>query len=132
MRDLAEQHVKQAHASYDQLTDVVTKAMDAWTDALPSNAITHGFKGVQERAVQIAKENAKSAFALAGKLAKAQNFPEVLTLQTQFAQDRTKASQRTRRNSSSWPEKCSRGQPAADLPLPIVLARQREHESASP
>ncbi len=91
LRDLAEQNVKQAHAAYEQLTDFVTKATGAWTGALPSNAITHGFKEVQERAVQIAKENAESAFALAGKLAKAQHLPEVLTLQTQFAQDRTKA-----------------------------------------
>ncbi len=73
--DLAEQNVKQAHAAYEQLTDFVTKATGAWTGALPSNAITHGFKEVQERAVQIAKENAEFAFALAGKLAKAQHLP---------------------------------------------------------
>ncbi len=91
MRDLAEQNVKHAHAAYDQLTGFVTKAADAWIGALPSNAVAQGFKGVQERAAQIVKENAESAFALAGKLAKAQTFPEVVTLQAQFAQDRTKA-----------------------------------------
>lgn len=91
MRDLAEQNMKQAHAAYDQVTDFVTRAMGSWMGAMPANAMADGFKGVQERAVQIAKENAESAFALADKLAKAQNFPEILTLQTQFAQDRTKA-----------------------------------------
>ena len=90
-RDLSQQNVKQAHAAFEQLTEFVTKAIGAWTGALPSNGIAHGFKGVQERAVQIVKENAEFAFALAGKLAKAQNLPEVLTIQTQFAQDRTKA-----------------------------------------
>ncbi len=91
MRELAEQNMKQAHAAYDQLTDFVTKAMGSWMGVMPANAMGDGFKGVQERAVQIAKENGESAFALAEKLAKAQNFQEVLTLQTQFAQDRTKA-----------------------------------------
>jgi hypothetical protein len=91
LRDLSEQNLKHAHAAYKQLTDFVTKAVDTWTGALPSNAIVHGFKGAQERTVQIINENAESAFALADKLAKAQNFPEVLSLQTQFAQDRTKA-----------------------------------------
>lgn len=88
LRDLAEQNTKQAHAAYEQLNDFVTKAVDAWTGALPSNPVAAGFKDVQDRAVQIATENAESAFALAEKLTKAQNFPEILTLQTQFAQDR--------------------------------------------
>jgi hypothetical protein len=35
--------------------------------------------------VEIAKKNAESAFALVEKIAKAQNFQEILTLQTQFA-----------------------------------------------
>jgi len=91
MRDLAENNVKHAHAAYEQLNGFVTKATDAWIRVLPSNAITHGIKGVQERTVQIVKENVESAFAHAGNLAKAQTFPEVVTLQTQFAQDRTKA-----------------------------------------
>ena len=91
LRDLAEQNTKQAHAAYEQLTDFMTKAMGAWMHAMPSNAVSSGFKGVQERAVQIAKENGESAFALADKLAKAQNFQDVLTLQTQFAQDRMRA-----------------------------------------
>ena len=91
VRDLAEQNVRRAHAAYDQLTDFVAKTTGAWIGALPSNGITHGFKGVQERAVQIVKENAESAFAHAGQLAKAQNFPEIVTLQTRFAQDRTRA-----------------------------------------
>ena len=91
LRDLAEQNTKQVHAAYEQLTDFVTKAMSAWMGTMPSNAMSDGFKGVQERAVQLAKENAESAFAWADKLAKVQNFQEVLTLQTQFAQDRMHA-----------------------------------------
>src|SRR5271157_4084507 len=91
LRNLAEQNIKQAHAAYEQLTDFVTKAIDAWTDALPASPMAAGLKDFQDRAVEIAKKNAESAFALVEKITKAQNFQEILTLQTQFAQDQMKA-----------------------------------------
>ena len=91
MRELAEQNIKQAHAAYEQLTDFVTKAMDAWMGAMPSNGLATEFKDVQSRAAEIAKKNANSAFALVEKVAKAQNFQEILTLQTQSAQNQMKA-----------------------------------------
>jgi len=91
MRDMAEQNMKQAHAAYEQLTDFVTKAISSWMGAMPANPMAEGFKDVQGRAAEMAKENGESAFALAEKMTKAQNFQEVLTLQTQFAQDRMQA-----------------------------------------
>ncbi len=87
MRDLAEQNMKQAHAAYDQLTDFVTKAMGAWMGAMPSNPVASGFKDVQERAVAMAKKNADTAFSVVEQMTKAQNFQEIMTLQTRFAQD---------------------------------------------
>ena len=90
MRDLAEQNMKQAHAAYEQLTDFVTKAMDAWMGAMPS-PMAAGFKDVQGRAMQIAKENAEAAFTFAGELSNVRTPQEILTLQTQFAQDRMQA-----------------------------------------
>jgi hypothetical protein len=91
MRDLADQNIKQAHAAYDQLTDFVTKAVGAKMGAMPASPMVEGFKEVQDRAAEITKKNADSAFALVEKIAKAQNFQEILTLQTQFAQDQMKA-----------------------------------------
>ena len=91
MRDLAEQNIKQAHTAYVQLTDFVTKAVGAWMGAMPSNGLATGFKDVHGRAAEIAKKNADSAFALVENIAKSQNFQEILTLQTQFAQDQMKA-----------------------------------------
>jgi hypothetical protein len=91
MRDLAERNIKQAHTAYEQLTDFVTKAVGAWMGAMPASPLVAGFKEVQDRAAEIAKKNADSAFALVEKIAKAQNFQEILTLQTQFAQDQMKA-----------------------------------------
>jgi hypothetical protein len=48
-----------------------------------------GFKDVQDRAVEIAKKNAESAFALVEKIATAQNLQDILKLQTRFAQEQT-------------------------------------------
>ncbi len=87
MRDMAENNMKQAHAAYDQLADFVTKAMGAWMGAMPANPLVSGFKDVQDRAVTMAKQNADTAFAQVEKLAKAQNFQDILTLQTRYAQD---------------------------------------------
>ena len=91
LREQAEQNMKQAHAGYEQLTNFVTKAMDAWMGGMPSNGLATGFKDVQDRAAEIAKKNADSAFALVEKMAKAQNFQEILTLQARFAQDQMQA-----------------------------------------
>ena len=90
LRDVAEQNMKQAHAAYEQLTDFVTKAMDAWMGAMPS-PMAAGFKDVQGRAMQIAKENAESIFTFAGKISNVQTPQDIVTLQTQFAQDRMQA-----------------------------------------
>jgi len=91
LRDLGEQNIKHAHAAYEQLTDLVTKTVGVWRDAIPSSPVVAGLKEVQDRGIEIAKKNADSAFALVEKIAKAQNFQEILTLQTQFAQDQMKA-----------------------------------------
>jgi len=64
LRDMSEQNLKQARAAYEQFTDFVTKAMDAWMGAMPSNGLATGFKDVQGRAAEIAKKNADSTFAL--------------------------------------------------------------------
>ena len=91
LRDVAEQNLKEAHAAYEQLTDFVTKTMGAWMAALPANPMTVGFKDAQDRALEIAMENADSAFTFAGQICNAQTLQDIMTLQTQFAQDRMQA-----------------------------------------
>ena len=49
------------------------------------------FKDVQDRAMQIAKENAESVFTFAGKISNVRPPQDILTLETQFAQDRVQA-----------------------------------------
>jgi hypothetical protein len=58
---------------------------------MPSNLLTAGFKDVQDRAMEIAKKHAESASALVEKIAIAQNIQELLTRQTQFAQEQMRA-----------------------------------------
>jgi len=69
----------------------MTKAIDAWMGAMPASPMAPGLKDFQDRAVEIAKKKNESAFTLVEKITKAQNFQEILTLQTQFAQDQMKA-----------------------------------------
>ena len=91
MRDAVEQNLKQAQAAYEQLMDFVTKAMGAWTSAMPASPMATGFKDVQERVAAMAKQNAGSVFAFTGKISNAQTLQDVLMLQTQFAQDQMQA-----------------------------------------
>jgi len=93
LRDVSEQNLKQAHAAYEQITDFMAKAMGAWTGAgaLPSNPMAAVVKDVQDRALHIAKENAESVFTFAGKISNVRTPQDIVTLQTQFAQDRMQA-----------------------------------------
>ena len=91
MREQAKQNMKQAHAAYEQLAHFMTKAMGAWSDALPASPMAAAFKDAKDRAMDIAMENAESAFTFAGKISSAQTFQDIATLQTQFVQDRMQA-----------------------------------------
>jgi hypothetical protein len=59
--ELAEKNVEQARAAYGQLMEAMTQAVRAWSTA-PSTVMASGFKVVQERAIQFAKENADAGF----------------------------------------------------------------------
>jgi phasin len=85
LRELAEKNIEQARTTYGQFMDAMTQAMSAWLLA-PSEAMTSGFKAVQERAIQFAKVNAEAGFALANELTKAKDLQDVLRMQSSFAQ----------------------------------------------
>ncbi len=114
LRDMAEQNLKQAHAAYEQLNGFVTKALDAWMGAIPANPMTHGFKDVQDRAMEIAMENAESAFTFAAKVCNAPTLQDIGTLQTQFAQDRMESFMtQTQRLFSLMGEAVQKSEPGA-------------------
>ena len=86
LRELAERNVEQIRTAYAQFMDAMVHASDTWLAALPSNEMTSGFKVVQERATQFAKQNAEACFALASELANAKDIQDVLAIQSRYAQ----------------------------------------------
>ena len=84
VREIAEKNIEQARVAYGQLIEFMTQAVRAWS--APSTEMASGFKVVQERAIQFAKENADAGFALASELAKAKDLEDILRLQSNFAQ----------------------------------------------
>ncbi len=122
LRDLSEQNLKQAHVAYEQLTGFVTKAVDAWMGAIPANPMTAGFKDVQGRVLDFAMDNAESAFAFAGKICNAPTPEEILTLQTQFAQERMQAFvTQTQQLFSAMGEALPQSERAAKVPWAGVI-----------
>src|SRR5947207_5301373 len=73
LRELAERNVEQARTAYGQFMDAMVQATGMWSMAMPANAMTSGFKTVQDRAVRFAKQNAEAGFALASELANAKD-----------------------------------------------------------
>jgi hypothetical protein len=57
----------------------------------PPNAMMSGFSAVQERTIELAKENAERFFDLASELARAKDVQEVLSLESQYAQAQMQA-----------------------------------------
>jgi hypothetical protein len=86
LRELAEKNIQQARAAYGQFMDAMAQAMGAWTGAMPPNQMTSGFKSVQDRAIQFAKQNAEAGFTLASELANAKDISEVMEIQSRYAQ----------------------------------------------
>ena len=91
IRELAETNIKQAHAVYGHLTDFVSKSIDAWMDAMPASPSARGFKYLQDRAIEIAMENAESASTFVSQISDARTFQDIVTLETQFVQNRMQA-----------------------------------------
>src|SRR6187397_1313009 len=91
LRELAERNVEQARAAYGQFMDAMMQATGMWANAIPANAMTSGFKSVQDRAVRFAKQNAEACFALASELANAKDISDVLAIQSRYAQTQMQA-----------------------------------------
>jgi hypothetical protein len=86
LRDLTERNLEHARTAYGQFMDAMTQAMGLWANAAPANAVTSGFKVVQDRAVKFAKQNAEACFNLASELANAKDLTDVMSIQTRHAQ----------------------------------------------
>ncbi len=70
LREVSKQNLNQAHATYDELMNFMTRAIDAWMGAIPMIA---DFKEVHGRSMQFAKDNADCAFAFSWQISNAKN-----------------------------------------------------------
>jgi hypothetical protein len=86
LRELAENNVEQARTAYGQFMDGMAQAASLWFGAMPPNEMVSGFKSVQERGMRFAKQNADACFNLAGELANAKDLPDVIAIQSRYAQ----------------------------------------------
>ena len=82
-RELAERNIEQARTAYGFYLDTVADALRSWSS---SPSLDSRFKNVQALAMQFAKENGESAFALGKGLAAAKDLPQIVTLQNRYAQ----------------------------------------------
>ena len=86
LRELTERNIEQARTGYGQFMDAVAQAMGIWVTAIPANPMTSGFKVVQDRAIEFAKQNAEASFGLARGLTSAKDLTDVMWLQARHAQ----------------------------------------------
>ena len=91
LRELAEKNVEQGRAAYGQFMDAMAQASSMWLGSLPASQASSGFKTVQDRSVQFAKQNAEACFALSSELATAKDVKDILSIQSRFAQTQMQA-----------------------------------------
>jgi hypothetical protein len=93
LRKLTEKNIEQARASFAQFMDYFTQVMGTWSGS-SSSALAPGFKAVQDRAIEFAKENAEGSFQLASELANAKDVQQMLAIQNRYAQTQIQANSR--------------------------------------
>jgi hypothetical protein len=93
LRKLTEKNIEQARASFARFMDYFTQLMGTWSGS-SSNALAPGFKAVQDRAIEFAKENAEGSFQLASDLANATDIQQMLAIQNRYAQTQIQANSR--------------------------------------
>jgi hypothetical protein len=86
VRKWTETNVEQARTAYAQFIDAVTQAMDLWLSAMPQNEMAAGLKVVQGQMIRFGKRNIEASLNLASDLANATSLPDMLDIQTTYAQ----------------------------------------------
>src|ERR1700694_704270 len=86
LRQIWESNLEQTRAAYRQFIEAIAQAMGLWVTVMPTDDMKSGFKALQERTIQFAKQNADSYFELASELAKTKDVQEALAIQNRYAQ----------------------------------------------
>ena len=86
LRELAERNMEQVQAACGQFMEAARRAQDMMGIMVPPDPKTAGLKQIQERTMLFTEQNMEASFSLASKLAKAQDFKEMLEIQSRHAQ----------------------------------------------
>ena len=86
LRKLTETNVEQTRAACAQFIDALTKVMDLCLNSMPQNEMTAGLKVVQAQVIKFGRQNVEAGLNLATELANATSFPDILNIQTAYAQ----------------------------------------------
>jgi hypothetical protein len=86
LRQFWESNLEQTRAAYGQFIEAIAQATGLWVTVMPTDDMKSGFKALQERTIQFAKQNADSYFGFASELAKAKGVQEALVIQNRYAQ----------------------------------------------
>lgn len=85
LSELTEKNLEQARAAYGHFMDAMTQALGSWAQEARANPMM-GFKLVQDRAINFAKQNAEACFDLASELANAKDLTDVMGIQARHTQ----------------------------------------------
>ena len=80
------------------------------------NVTASGFKVIQERAFQFAKENADVGFTLASELAKAKDLQDILRLQSNLSRHRCSPPRQAQELGGLMAEACAAASQKAERP----------------
>jgi hypothetical protein len=86
LRKLTESNVELARAAYAQFVEALTQATDVCLNSIPQNEMTAGLKVAQGQLIRFGKQNVEAGLNLASDLANAKSLPNMLDIQTAYAQ----------------------------------------------
>jgi len=89
MQAVADRNIQQARLAFDGLISAARKnaAIIEWRTA----SVHSGTKDIWQKAIGFAERNVTASLELAQRLAQANSFPEVMELQSKFAQSQMRA-----------------------------------------
>ena len=91
IREIAAKNIEQVRAGYNQFMDSAQKAQETMTALIPSNPVLQGLIQAQERAIKFSRQNVEAGFSLADELTNAATFPDMLQIQSKYAQAQVQA-----------------------------------------
>ncbi len=86
IREITAKSIEQARAGYNQFMDSAQKTQEMMTALIPSNPALQGLIQAQDRAIKFSRQNVEAGFSLADELTNAATFPEMLQIQSKYAQ----------------------------------------------